>query len=136
MRFSVLFDVCAWQSRIRFLLFNYGRQRCDKIEEFYHGKANNDDLYAALTDTLADMDMLNINFPSENVKNNWKADMVHFCNNFSVKKGSTKRNKDILLSYSQTFLCRDILTWKKTFGNDEVDIIDFKTSSKFSAQDL
>ena len=64
----------------------------DKIESIVKGEATPDELPGTLKEELSDLEMLGIEFPkdfkgNDTIRNNWVADMSHFCKTFIPPEG-------------------------------------------------
>jgi len=67
----------------------------DKLEQIIKGESSADELPDTLNQELLDLEMLNIQFPkdfrgNDSVRDNWIADMTHFCKTFEPPKGKFK----------------------------------------------
>jgi hypothetical protein len=112
-----------------------GSKMHDVLEKLYNDNAKKEDLHTALVETLADMEMLGIEFPNDAIRNNWTSDMKHFCLNFSKKDGKYLTEKGYLTEISPNLYIQGYIDLQEIVKN-AVDVIDFKTSSKFTKEDL
>jgi len=114
------------------------------LEDIYNGWATPDALLPAMEKELADADLVGVEFPKDfsggdAVKNNWIADMTHFCNNFEILPGDNFSTEELVIyqfgenRYMQGYI--DIISVIDEEAKI-IDIFDFKTSAKFKKQDL
>jgi hypothetical protein len=110
----------------------------DNIELIYSGESDLEKFKADYETKLIELEMLGINFPSEKIGDSWKADVGHFLKHYS------KINSKMLLEKLIVFEIEDNL-WMQGYidaikpsekGKPYVEIIDWKTSSKFSGKKL
>lgn len=78
----------------------------DKLEEIINGEATVDELPDTLNQELLDLDMLGIEFPkdfkgNDTIRNNWIADMKHFCQTFQPPKGKFQTEQLIIYPLSE-----------------------------------
>lgn len=107
----------------------------DTLEKIINNEADPEDLFRAMNNELDDVDMFNITFPNGQIKNNWVADMTHFCKTYKKPSGNFITEERFLYQtdegkYIQGFI--DLI--EKTEKENEINIIDYKTSSMYSKQ--
>ena len=120
----------------------------DKLEEIINGTATANELPDVLNQELLDLDMLGIEFPkdfkgNDSIRNNWIADMKHFCQTFQPPKGTFKTeelviyplcnsdDKDDPNRYVQGYI--DLI---RENSDGTISIYDWKTSTDFKQSDL
>lgn len=114
----------------------------DKLEEIMNGKATPAELPNTLNEELSDLDMLGIEFPkdfkgNDTIRNNWIADMKHFCETFEPPKG--KFDTEELFIYEldeERYVQGYIDLIRHNEEDDTISIFDWKTSSQFNKDDL
>jgi ATP-dependent helicase/DNAse subunit B len=115
-----------------------GSQLHDGIEGIYSNEKTMDNLRDDYSNKLVELDLLGIKFPNEKIGDSWKADIGHFLNNFN------RIDKKMLLEKLIVFEIDDGV-WLQGYidsispsdqGKPFVNIIDWKTSSKFSGKKL
>ncbi|WJV20810.1 PD-(D/E)XK nuclease family protein [Rossellomorea marisflavi] len=115
-----------------------GSQLHDGIEAIYSNEKTIDNLRDDYSNKLVELDLLGVKFPNEKIGDSWKADIGHFLNNFN------KIDKKMLLEKLIVFEIDDGI-WMQGYidsispsdhGKPFVNIIDWKTSSKFSGKKL
>lgn len=113
----------------------------DKLEECIHGEAQESELLSTIQDELDNLDVLGIDFPLDkngnpSIRNNWIANMTKFAEEFKTPKGKFETEQLILYpidgkNWMQGYI--DVIRHNK---DDSIDIIDWKTSSKFTGDHL
>ena len=100
-------EECLFEAYNTYILHNKGTNGIygilgtkihDKLEEIINGKATVDELPTTLNEELLDLDMLGVEFPkdfkgNDTIRNNWVADMKHFCKTFQPPKGTFKTKR-------------------------------------------
>lgn len=121
-----------------------GGQIHEVLEHIYNGEADKSDLLVAMKKELANADLVDVNFPkdfrgNETIRNNWIADMTHFCEHFEKLPGDGFTTEEFAIykvddnRYMIGYIDLIQLIDKET---KTVDIYDFKTSSQFNKKDL
>lgn len=113
----------------------------DKLEEIINGKATADELPDTLNEELLDLDMLNIQFPkdfkgNDSIRNNWIADMKHFCSTFQPPKGTFKTEELVLYPLSEDRYVQGYIDLIRENSDGTISIFDWKTSTDFKAAEL
>lgn len=108
------------------------------LEEIYGGNGDKESFKSSYKDKLIELEMLGVNFPNDKIGDSYKADILHFIENF--EKLDTKMIQEKLIVFEiadgiwmQGYIDAIIPSDK---GNPFVNIIDWKTSSKFSGKKL
>lgn len=107
----------------------------ETLENIYNDKATKEDLIKAYEGTMKKCEMFGIKFPTEQIENNWKADMGNFVYNFT---------KLDLKGVTEQFILFEILPniWIQGYidaifvDGDKLLIIDWKSSSEFKGDKL
>ena len=113
----------------------------DKLEQIINEEANADELPDVLNQELMDLDMLGIEFPKDfkgnnSIRDNWIADMQHFCKNFVPPQGYFDTEELFIYKLSDDRYVQGYIDLIKHNDDGTISIFDWKTSSKFSAKDL
>jgi hypothetical protein len=113
----------------------------DVLENIMNDKATPDDLLPAFQAELNDLDMLDLQFPkdargNDSIRDNYIANITHFCNNFSKPRGKYVTEKLVILKISDTRYVIGYIDLIKENDDDTITIIDWKTSSQFNTSDL
>ncbi|MGK4040811.1 PD-(D/E)XK nuclease family protein [Heyndrickxia oleronia] len=108
------------------------------LEGIYGNNEDVETLNKNFEEKLIECEMLGINFPNQSIGDSWKADMRHFLNNFKKLEKKMIQEKLILFKitddiYLQGYIDSIIPSDK---GKPYVNIIDWKTSSKFTGKKL
>ena len=87
------------------------------------------------------MDMLGIEFPKDfkggdSIKNNWIADMTHFCKTFVPLKGKFDTEELFIYKLSDDRYVQGYIDLIRYNEDETISILDWKTSSEFSSEDL
>lgn len=109
----------------------------DNIENIYRGVSTTEEFKKNFTNKLIELDMLNITFPSDNIRWNWVKDVGHFIDHFKPVKTKMAIETLILFQingiYLQGYIDAIVPSEK---GYPYVNIIDWKTSSKYNGKKL
>lgn len=115
----------------------------DKLQEIMEGTASADELTPTLNEELSDLDMLNIQFPkdfkgNDSIRNNWIADMKHFCKTFEPPQGKFQTEQLVIykLPYSEDRYVQGYIDLIRENEDGTISIYDWKTSTNFNAADL
>lgn len=111
------------------------------LEQIVNGEAKTEELLWAMKDELNDLDMLSIAFPkdmrgNDTIKNNWIADMTHFCTHFVPPKGEFVTEEFFLYKLKPNRYVQGYIDLIKINKDGTISIYDWKTSSKFNKADL
>lgn len=106
------------------------------LEDLHENKITEEDLPRILSESLTFAELNGMYFPSEAIKNSWVADMELFCGSFKklefdkleLERGFVYEIKPSY--YVQGFI--DVIRWK----DNNIDIVDYKTSSEFKDEKL
>lgn len=114
----------------------------DVLEAIMNNEATEADLLPALQEELEDMEMLGIDFPLDKngnptLKNNWIADMEHFCKTYKRPNGRFDTEQFFIYKttkghYIQGYI--DLIRYNPT--GDSISIYDYKTSSMYSGEEI
>lgn len=113
----------------------------DKLEEIINGEATVNELPDTLNQELLDLDMLGIEFPkdfkgNDSIRNNWIADMKHFCKTFQPPKGKFQTEQLIIYPLSEDRYIQGYIDLIRENADGTISIYDWKTSTDFKAADL
>lgn len=118
-----------------------GGKTHDTLENIMCNKATKSDLLPALQDELADLDLLNIDFPKDFrggtlIRDNWMAAMTHFCNNFVRPNGKFTTEEFILFQFGDNRWIQGYIDLIRHNKDKSLTILDWKTSTDFNKEDL
>lgn len=108
----------------------------DIIEDIYKNNANTDTLKNGLDEILNDCKVIGISFPNEDIERNWKENMYHFVENFSKMKRKFNTEEFILYEIKDGKWIQGYIDAIEYIDNKNINILDWKTSSKFSGNKL
>lgn len=113
----------------------------DKLEEIINGSAQAEELPDVLNEELLDLDMLNIQFPkdfkgNDSIRNNWIADMAHFCKTFQPPKGKFTTEELVLYKLSDNRYVQGYIDLIRENSDGTISLYDWKTSTDFKSAEL
>lgn len=113
----------------------------DVLEGIINGSAATKDLLPALDEELADLDMLGVEFPKDFkgnnvIRDNWIKDMTHFCKNFIPPKGEFSTEELVIYPLNENRYVQGYIDLIKHNKDGTISIYDWKTSGKFTKDDL
>lgn len=131
--------------RVKSIYGIMGGEIHEVLEGIYNNECGSDALLPALNKELQDAEMIGVDFPKDfkggtMIRDNWIADMTHFCNHFEMLEGDKFTTEELVLyqfgenQYMQGYI--DLIVQPDVANEKIVDIIDFKTSTKFKKDDL
>ena len=138
-------DQCLYQAYCTYILKDRGLNNCygimgskihDVLEAIINGDATEKELTPALQAELNDLNMLDIEFPNENIKTSWISDMTHLCNNFVKPKGEFTTEELVIYKINEDRYVQGYLDLIQHNKDNTISIWDWKTSSQFSKEDL
>ena len=108
----------------------------DILEKIYDNDLKYDitNIKKDFEDMILECELLGYKFPTEQIRKNWISDMTHFVSNYK------KLDMDVLMTEEQILMNIDNI-WFQGFidiikqNENSIDILDWKTSSKFSGKD-
>lgn len=108
------------------------------LEAIYRGNGNFNSFKDNYINKLLELDILDLHFPSESIGQSWKSDVDHFINHFNKLNNKFVLEKQIVFEivpgiWMQGFV--DAIS-PSDKGKPYVNIIDWKTSSKFTGKKL
>lgn len=125
------------KNQIENIYTNLGSFVHDSIEAFYKKEISKKDMLSDYENKLIEMEMKNINFPSTKIGLSWKSDINHYLKNFKSLDGKINLEKAFLCEFDGIHMTGRIDAIRPSKkGKPYVDIIDWKTSSKFSGDKL
>jgi len=117
---------------------NLGGNLHSYIESIYLGEKEINGFKTSFNNAVIEGELLGIDFPSESIKNSFVNDIRHFIDNFNKLDGKFLLEEQILFKigdyYVQGFI--DVLRVYENEGNRELEVIDWKSSSKFTGDKL
>lgn len=113
----------------------------DKLEAIMNGEATPAELPITLEEELNDLTMLGIEFPkdfkgNDTIRNNWVADMKHFCETFVPPVGTFDTEELFIHKLSEDRYVQGYIDLIRHNDDGTISIFDWKTSSEFSKDDL
>lgn len=113
------------------------------IESVYRDEKDKSNFSLEFSEYMAELEFLGIDFPSEQIRDNFLADMKHYCEHFKKLDGRYLLEKQFLTKvgehYFQGFIdminVNDVLDENGEKVGNTIDVIDWKTSSKFSGKE-
>lgn len=146
------FHQCLYQSYRTYILNDYdnaapsvygilGGKIHDALERLQNNEVTEEYLWTALNEEIEDMDMLALNFPKVGdnetlVRDNWVANMEHFCKTYKKPKGKFKTEQFFLYETPHHHFLQGYIDLTKFNKNGTIDIYDYKSSSMYSADDI
>lgn len=141
---------CLYEAYNAYILHNKGQNGIygilgtkihDKLEQIINNEASALELPETLNQELLDLDMLGITFPkdfkgNDSIRDNWVADMKHFCKTFVPPKGTFDTEELFIYPLSNDRYVQGYIDLIRHNADGTISIYDWKTSSKFSADDL
>lgn len=108
----------------------------DTIEKIVNKEIPYSELKKGYYEKLSEVEFLDIKFPNDVIKNSWENDMNHAVENLELIDGKVKTEKHVLFQVGKHWFHGYIDVIQATPTPPYVDIIDWKTSSKFSGAKL
>ena len=113
----------------------------DVLEDIMENKATEKDLYPAFLKELEDAELLGIDFPKDrkgenSIRDNWIADMTHFCNNFVKPEGKFITEELFIYKISETRYIIGYIDLIRINKDGTLYIIDWKSSSNFETKKI
>ena len=111
------------------------------LEDIMNGKAKKQDLLPTLQAELDELDMIGIDFPKDfrggtAIRDNWIADMTHFCKHFKKPRGKFTTEELILFQIGENRWVHGYVDMIRHNKDNTLTILDWKTSSQFNKEDL
>lgn len=118
-----------------------GSQIHDLLQGIIDGDAKPEWLIDAMNHELSTLEYLGIEFPKgkngeDSIRNNWVANMTHFCNTFKRPAGYFQTEQLVLYPLGNNRWVQGYIDLIQLHGNKEISIFDWKTSSDFAKADL
>jgi len=140
------FNNCEYEYYNTYVLKNRGNGNCyteagtfthDYIEGIYRGEKQKLEFSKKFNEQMIENEFLGIEFPSEQIRDNFIADMKHYTENFSLLEGNHLLEKLIVFDidghYIQGYIDM-IQVVENSNGEKDINVVDWKTSSKFSGK--
>lgn len=138
---------CQFEYYNSYILKNKGVQNCytsagtfihDKIEKYYKGDKEVKITFSKDFDIqMAENELLGLDFPSELIRDNFVKDVKHYTENFKKLDGKFVLEKLIVFKIDDHYIqgyVDAIQVIENEEGIKDVNVIDWKTSSKFSGK--
>lgn len=136
-------DNCGWEYWQTYMehlspkdnIYGFTGTRIHKcLEDLQNGKEINFPM--EINKILEDASILDINFPSDNIKNKWVKDIMQFaCNYNPPKYNKVETEKKFIINIDNNYLqgIIDLVIYNE---DNTISIRDYKTSSKFSNSEI
>ena len=112
----------------------------DYIENLIKGENKIEHFTEKFQEQLAENELLGLDFPNEQIKDNFVKDVTHFTQNFKKPDGQFLLEKLILFQIGEGHWMQGyidaIQVVEDEKGDKQVNIVDWKSSSKFTGQKL
>lgn len=113
-----------------------GSEMHDYIENVYRGNiVDTSDFNQKLHNKLLELEIMDLDFPSEVIKNSFVKDMDHFTKNFNKLDGNFTLEKMFVTQIGEQYLL-GYIDAIQVDEEDNTNIIDWKTSSRFTGSKL
>lgn len=143
-------DECLYEAYNAYILHNKGQNGVygilggkihDCLEAITNGEATTDVLLPALEEELSDLEMLDLSFPKDfrggdSIRDNWVADMKHFCQNFMPLEGEFDTEELFIYKLNDNRYVQGYIDLIRHNDDGTISIMDWKTSSEFTKEDL
>lgn len=139
------FHQCKYEYYKTYILRQRGKQNVyahmgscihDAIEAFYIENKDRDYIIQKYHEGLAETELFGMEFPNEKIGNSWKADFEHFLYNFERMDRDMVTEKLIVFEPVEGVWMQGYIDVIMPKGEDKIDILDWKTSSKFSGKKI
>ena len=108
----------------------------DVLEAITNGEATEADLLPTIEKDLTELDMLDITFPSDSIRDSWVTDMTHFCKTYKAPKGKFTTEEFFLYKSPNGNYLQGYIDLIKHNADGTVSIYDYKTSSMYKGEDI
>lgn len=108
----------------------------DTIEQIINGELERSQMKPLFFEKLAELEMLGVNFPNEKIKNSWIADMTHAVDHLQLIDGKLLTESLALFQVEGSWIQGYVDVIQPTDTKPYVNIVDWKTSSRFVGKKL
>ena len=143
-------DECLYEAYNAYILHNKGMNGVygilggkihDCLEQITNKEATTDKLLPTLEEELNDLEMLGLSFPKDfkggdSIRDNWVADMKHFCQNFVPLEGRFDTEELFIYKLADNRYVQGYIDLIRHNDDGTISIMDWKTSSEFTKEDL
>lgn len=152
-------DECLYEAYLTYIKHQKGQNGIygilgtrihEKLQNIIDGKATADELPDTLNQELLDLDLLNISFPKDfkggdSIRDNWVADMKHFCKTFEPPKGKFRTEELVIYPLPKSIdkegeetdrYVQGYIDLIRENADGTIDIYDWKTSTNFKKDEL
>lgn len=143
-------DQCEYQAYLTYIKHLKSTPSCysvlgtgihDCLEEIINGTKTESDLLPALSKELDDIEMLGLDFPKDrsggnSIRDNWVADMNHFCSTFVKPNGNFETEQLFIYKIDDDHYMQGYIDLIRHNPDNTISIFDWKTSSQFKTSDL
>ena len=143
-------DECLYEAYNAYILHNKGMNGVygilggkihDCLEQIINKEATTDKLLPTLEEELNDLEMLGLSFPKDfkggdSIRDNWVADMKHFCQNFVPLEGRFDTEELFIYKLADNRYVQGYIDLIRHNDDGTISIMDWKTSSEFTKEDL
>lgn len=138
------FHNCEYEYYNTYVKKNKTKQNCygaiggsvhDYIEGIYKGEKDIEGFKHAFNQSIIEIELLDIDFPNELIKNSFVSDVKHFAENFNKLEGKFLLEHQVLFKVGEHWI-QGFIDVIHVTEDKELNIIDWKTSSKFTGDKL
>lgn len=141
------FNNCQYEYYNTYILKNNGLENCytilgstihNGIESVYLGEQDETTFQNHYYNKLTELELLGIDFPNEKIKANWVSDVNHFYENFKKIDRKMLLEKHIVFEVTDGIWIQGYIDAisPSDLGKPYIDILDWKTSSRFTGKKL
>ena len=133
---------CEYEYYNTYVLRNRGTGNCyseagtfthDYIESVYRGEKEKLEFSTKFNEQMIENEFLGIEFPSEQIRDNFIADMKHYTENFQLLDGKHLLEKLIVFDIDGHYM-QGYIDMIQVTDDKQINVVDWKTSSKFSGK--
>lgn len=142
---------CLYASYFTYVLHDRGKDNVysalgsathECLEEIVNGIKTEEDLIKAVDFELENIEILGLEFPKDRngedtIKDNWVADMKHFCETYSAPKNEKLKTEELFLYQAPNGKwLQGFIDLQRINADGSIDIYDYKTSSMYKGEEL
>lgn len=138
------FNNCNYEYYNTYVLRNRGKGNCyteagtfvhDYIESVYKGEKDKLQFSKKFNDQMVENEFLGIEFPNDQIRDGFIADVKHYTENFKLLSGNHLLEKLIVFEIDNHYI-QGYIDMIQVTEDKEVNVVDWKTSSKFGGKKL
>lgn len=110
----------------------------DIMDRIYNEKKHYDidRIEEEFEDFMMECSIIGLRFPSDKIEKNWLADMTHFVSNYTKLDSETLHSEERVLTKINGVWLQGYIDYQELNEDGTINIIDWKTSSKFTGKRL